>query len=225
MQEDLDLLQFQQRFAGLKVKAEQQLMIEFHKITARNLLKQGKYYSKELQQAYNDMVASFPSETDKYFFITICPYPDVKLTDVKRAIEKITKKTWFKKYIYVIEQRQDQPDKPIEGIHIHIILRREASPLNRPKSDVIKELYSTTQNICGSKQSIDVKELKTQHDLDTRLQYILSIKSTKEKRNRQKIDTIFREQNKLSPYYIEGEWQEDIITIASTRDFTSFIEE
>lgn len=225
MQTDLDLLQFRNRFAGITVKAEQQLMLRYKLGTIQNNLKAGKYYEPQLQQAYNEYIASFPPETDKYYFITICPYPDVKVADVKRATEKIFTKSWFKKYILVIEQRQHQIDKPFDGIHIHIILRREPSPLNRAKSDVIRELYSTTKNICGSKQSIDVKYINTQHELDTRLQYVLAKKSSKEKQLRQIVDTIFREKNNISPYYIEGEWQEDIITIASTRDFTSFIEE
>jgi hypothetical protein len=170
-------------------------------------LSAGTFWFKPLQENHDKaMEIRKQNAKNEYYFITICPYEDVEITDLIKVMDKIIKKKWFKQYIYVYEQRQTEKDKPFYGIHSHIIVKRDTIA----KSDVIREVYNTAKNICGSKQSIDVNLLKTRDELDVRINYLLGDKSTEEKQQRQQIDKILRDNNKLKSYYISGEW-DDII--------------
>jgi hypothetical protein len=186
-----------------KLKIKKQLYKKYFSEVVKKHLSQGLYKGTELQDVYDEARSLRKTKSqDQYYFITICPYEDLELEKVIKVMENIIKKKWFTKYIYVYEQRQDQDDKPFFGIHIHMIVHRETIA----KSDVIREIYNTCKNIVSSQQSIDVKLLNSQHDLDVRLNYILGQKSTPEKRAKQEIDKIFREQNGLQKFYSLGDW-------------------
>lgn len=180
---------------------EDVLRRKFQKLLSESLdidLKEGKCTDKYLQQVYDDLQTKKQQRyAPQYFFITICPYEDVDIESLKKVVEKCVKKKWMTSYIYVYEQRQTEIGLPYFGIHSHMIVKRGTIA----KSDVIREIYNTSKSICGSKQSIDVKLLKNDEDLKVRLNYILGEKSTKEKRQRQEIDKIFRQNNNLLSYY------------------------
>jgi len=210
---ELDLLIFNQRFVGLSQEAERRLYLKYKTRNIIRKLEQGTYFAQQLQDEYNEDKASrLTDEAQQYYFITICPYEDTPISVLTKIMDKVLKKKWITKYIYVYEQRQGQNDKPFTGIHTHIIVKRDGIA----KSDVIREVYNTSKSICGSKQSIDVKLLKTRRDLLVHINYILGTKSTKDKQDKQLIDKIFREKNNLKSYYIAGEWQEDITASLKT---------
>jgi hypothetical protein len=166
-------------------------------------LRNNEFSGTDLQKVYDEAQALRSEDSkDQYYFITICPYEDLELDKFLKVMEKVLKKKWFQRYIYVYEQRQHEIGKQYFGLHTHIIVQRDGIA----KSDVIREIYNTCKTIVGSKQSIDVKLLKTQHDLDVKLNYILGKKATEEKQKKQVIDKKFREDNNLQPFYSLGEW-------------------
>lgn len=166
-------------------------------------LRNNEFAGTDLQKEYDEAMSYRKEESqDQYFFITICPYEDLDFDQFLKVMEKVLKKKWFQRYIYVYEQRQHDSGKQYFGIHTHIILERNGIA----KSDVIREVYNTCKTIVGSKQSIDVKLLKTPHELDVRLNYILGQKSTLEKQKKQVIDKKFRQENNLQQYYSLGNW-------------------
>lgn len=170
-------------------------------------LSQNKYAGTDLQDKYDQVMHNRRvSSSNQYYFITICPYEDIQFKDFKKVVDKVVKKKWFTKYVYVYEQRQSEIDKPFYGIHSHIIVSKGTMK----KSDVIREVYNTCKDVCGSKQSIDVKLLITEEDLDIRLRYILGTKATEDKQKKQEIDKIFRQQNSIEPHYKMGDWKDKI---------------
>lgn len=211
MDAELDKLIFDNRFKGLLVEAEKDLFKMYSRKIIKMQLENGTYYSKELQDTFDryKTLLEQVNKKDEYYFITICPYEDIEIRKFEKVVEKLLKKKWLQKYIYVYEQRQSDPTLPIFGIHLHMIVERDKIA----KSDVIREVFSTCKSICGSKQSIDVKLINTQQELNVKLNYILGQKSTIEKQQRQIVDKLFREQYQIKSYYKEGEWGD--ITVMS----------
>lgn len=197
MTSDNKIKQFDAIFAGLRTEVLQTQYKKYYSEIVRNQLKNNQFGDTQLQAVYNQAMAIRQSEeADQFYFITICPYEDIELQSLIKVMTKVLKKKWLNDYVYVYEQRQDDSDKPIYGIHVHMIVKREAIA----KSDVIREVYNTCKNIVGTKQSIDVKLLH-KHDMWVRLNYILGQKSTEEKQKKQIIDKVWREKNRIEPYY------------------------
>lgn len=197
MTTDKKIQEFDKIFAGLRTEVLQAQYKKYYSEIVRNQLKNNLFADTQLQSVYNQAMALRRSEeADQFYFITICPYPDLELQSLIKVMDKVLKKKWLNDYVYVYEQRQDDDDKPIYGIHVHMIVRRETIA----KSDVIREVYNTSKSIVGSKQSIDVK-LLNKLEMSVRLNYILGQKSSEEKQKRQIIDKVFREKNRIEPYY------------------------
>lgn len=198
MNTDINIEEFNQKFAGIWCEA---LKVKYKKLCGEIIEKQLKdkmYAGTKLQEAYDVVVSCRKQEAqNKYYFITICPYDDIEISSLVKVMDKIIKKRWFTSYVYVYEQRQSEEDKPYHGIHTHIIVEKGTVK----KSEVIREVYNTSKDIVGSKQSIDVKILETDNDLKTRINYIIGQKSTLEKQQKQKIDILFRQKNNLQNYY------------------------
>lgn len=195
-------------FLDTKEEVIKTLYKKYYSEIIKSELKEGICFDKPLQDVYNKaMEIRKQNVKDEYYFITLCPYEQIDINSVIKVVDKIIKKKWMKDYIYVYEQRQSETNKPYYGIHVHFIVKRDVIA----KSDVIREVYNTSKNICGSPQSIDVKLLKNRNDLDVRINYLLGAKSTEEKQDRQKIDKIFRQEYKLNSYYIVGNIWDGII--------------
>lgn len=198
MNSDEELAKFNEQFIGLQSEViKMQYKKYYSEIIGKKLARQ-EFAGTPLQEVYNEAMSLRRSDQEgQFYFITICPYPDTNIKDFIKVMDKVLKKKWIENYVYVYEQRQDDPDGIFYGIHTHMIVQRNGIA----KSDVIREVYNTCKNIVGSKQSIDVKLIKTQHDLDVNINYILGQKSTEEKRKKQIVDKIFREKNSLQSYY------------------------
>jgi hypothetical protein len=181
-----------------------QLFRKYYTDICKAKLKEGLFGNSDLQKVYDEAQALRTEECkDQYYFITICPYEDLEFSKFLKVMDKVLKKKWFQRYIYVYEQRQHEDGKQYFGMHTHIIVQRSGTT---NKSEAIREIFSTCKSIVGSKQSIDVKLLKTQHDLDVRLNYILGKKADPLKQKKQEIDKLFRQDNNLQPFYSLGEW-------------------
>lgn len=201
------------QYDGIYLKVKKELYESYTRKIVKLKLEQGIFEDKELQARFNqykELLSSQSQKDKEYYFITICPYPDLELFKLVNVMEKVLKKKWMKKYLYVYEQRQHESGKPYFGIHTHILVERDGIA----KSDVIREVYNTCKGICGSKQSIDVKLISTLKDLQTRLNYLLGTKATELKQQRQQVDKEFRQANKLSSSYIVGEWDESVMEMS-----------
>lgn len=216
MPSDEEINKFNEIFTGLQSEVLKMMYKKYYSEIVRNSLKQRQYEGTKLQEVYDTVMVLRKEETvGQYYFITICPYEDIKIEEFQKVMEKVLKKKWMKSYLYVYEQRQSEKEKPFTGIHVHMLVKR----IEIAKSDVIREVYNTCKNIVGSKQSIDVKLLKTQQDLDVRINYLLGKKSTEEKQLKQEIDKIFRCQYGLEQYYLQddsGMLEELVHTFFST---------
>lgn len=195
--------------SDVKLDVIKTLTKKYYSEIVKSKLAAQTFFFEPLQEIYNEVIeVRKQNVNDDFYFITICPYEDINISDLTKVLDKIVKKKWFKKYIYVYEQRQDKENTPYYGIHTHMIVKRDGIA----KSDVIREVYNTSKNICGSKQSIDVKLLKTRSELDIKINYILGKKSTEQKQARQVIDKVMRSEYKLKSYYSLGEWRDIIPT-------------
>lgn len=205
MSHDNKIKEFNELFTGLWTEA---LKMKYRKLCAEIIeskLKNKEFAGTKIQDAYDEALSIRKQNAEnKYWFITICPHEDTTISQLIKCMEKVCKKKWFTRYIYVYEQRQSEIGKPYTGIHTHIIVERGIIK----KSDVIREIFNTCKSICGSKQSVDVKELLTAHDLAVRLNYILGQKATEDKQKKQEVDKIFRQENNLQSFYKKGEWEE-----------------
>lgn len=211
-----EINKFNELFIGLQSEVLRITYKKYFSEIVRKKLSLGEYQGTKLQEVYDTVMVQRKSDFScQYYFITICPYDDVRLQDFLKVIEKVLKKKWMQSYVYVIEQRQSDENQPIHGIHCHMIVQR----IDIAKSDVIREVYNTCKKVVGSKQSIDVKLLKTQQELDIRLKYILGKKSDEEKQLKQIVDKKFRCQNGLEPYYLQdnnGALKAQVCTFFST---------
>lgn len=200
-----ELKDFNELFAGIWTDA---LKLKYRKLCGEiieNGLKNNEYAGTKIQEVYDRaLTIRRKNAENQYWFVTVNPHPDTELKQLMKCVDKVLKKKWMTKYIYVYEQRQDEIDKPYHGIHMHMVVEKG----DKKKAEVIREVYNTCKRIVGSKQAVDVKPLENAHDLAVRLNYMLGQKADEEKRKKQVIDKIFRQENNLQSFYKKGEWEE-----------------
>lgn len=125
----------------------------------RNPDELGTKYSELLEEQQDEL----RSNKVTYWLITINPrcYPETTDTAFKHAINKFLAKVWLRSYIGTVEfgKKQIHP-------HFHVLLKK-----NKPKSEVIRETFSTFKDLCGDKASIDVRPIR-EKDHEKTLEYI-----------------------------------------------------
>lgn len=85
-----------------------------------------------------------------YAFITINPFPDVEPIEFEDCVERIVNKKWIRD-IYSYSYERDDKDR----LHVHMIVYRG----NKPKSEIIREIYNVVKDIVGDKACIDVENI------------------------------------------------------------------
>lgn len=134
----------------------------------------------------------------EWYFLTVNPKPDIKLTDFMKTIEKALKKRWINYYIMVIEQRGESEAEIGKGFHTHIIFNKGIKHCK-----VITEMSNTFKKMCDT-SNYHLFNLKSigEEEKKRKVEYILGEKADVEKHLKQQMDIIFRERNKLKSYYI-----------------------
>lgn len=85
-----------------------------------------------------------------YALITINPFPDACREEFEMCVEKIMMKKWIRE-IYSYSYEKDDKDR----LHVHCIVYRGV----KPKSEIIREIYSVVKDIVGDKSCIDVQPI------------------------------------------------------------------
>lgn len=228
------LMKYKHEITKASFRARSKLFEQLYMEKQRLLLSMGRCQEEELQTLYDEVknLRNEFAETIKvedtnadYLFVTINPSPDVTYDQFSNAIDKLLKKKWLQRYIYVIEQRGKTEEEMGIGFHFHMLLDRRG----KPEYDCKREIANTVQYITnvelGRKNSWTKMGPfmceKTMNNLyKNRLTYMLTQKQTINKETgeynykdvKQHIDKIWRIKMQLSPYYIKGQWDlEDIL--------------
>jgi len=142
----------------------------------------------------------------EYMFITISPPSTVSLNESHSVFKKFIKKTNFKEYLYVIEQRGESDDDVGRGIHYHALVRTSYdrfSALRRDTHNTFKNIINLDDEKIRKhiNEIINFKNCRDMTDVKNRIEYMTGIKKPVSKQIRQKYDTIFRNNNNLQSYY------------------------
>lgn len=126
-------------------------------------------------------------------FVTINWKPGVKPEVSLRLLQLILNKKWMPEEYYIShEQRGDTIDTIGTGYHIHILI----VGINKPRSQIHREIYSTVKNYVGTRHHIDVRMIPNSW-LEDKKAYLRGEKWDGDKLEKVKMDKIFRLQHSL----------------------------
>lgn len=178
----------------------------------------------EVEQLKNEYLDKKDNDNAQILFITINPDPNVvgdymPPTEIKKIMQQIVKKKWLQRYLYAIEQRGDTEETQGYRPHIHLMFFRDGK---RP-SHAIREIQRNVQHITDISHD-EIFNVKFCNDDDENvkrlLNYLLGKKKAEIKHAKQDIDKIWREKNKIEPFYQNNflryiqeykEWQDPVI--------------
>lgn len=86
----------------------------------------------------------------RYYLITVNFIPNPPLKEVIKLYFRWKKKKWIKTTYTCLEVRNEK----YEGLHLH---SEVTATKKKPKSEIIRETYSTFKKLLGSKASVDVQ--------------------------------------------------------------------
>jgi len=132
----------------------------------------------------------------KFLFITINYKPNTTLEAISKMTTNIVTKKWVSKYYYTFEQRGKTQETCGEGIHTHIILQN----VDKPMSQIHREIHNTVKNYVGNKLHVDVKQYPTKF-LSEKIDYIKGLKWDEDKLQKVEMDKLFRLKNNLEIFY------------------------
>ncbi len=136
-------------------------------------------------------------EIEKPFcFLTVNPKPSIELPVFLKAVHKAINKKWITYYLMVIEQRVES-EEDIHGFHTHIIFNKGTKYCK-----VVSEMKNTFKDMCdcSKEQLFNLKVMGTE-EKDRKIEYTIGVKADPAKHQKQQIDIIFRQRNKLKSYY------------------------
>jgi len=157
----------------------------------------------ENQLLYEELLKKKDKEHSDIIFITINPRPDVPFDDFKSIMEKISRKKWLQRYLYVFEQRGDTPENAGLKPHAHLILYRDG----KKPSQVIREISNSVKHITNVEHD-EIFNVRFVNEEDQSVKnvfnYVLGTKASVDKHAKQEIDILWREQIGIKKYYSKG---------------------
>lgn len=175
-----------QIYRSAEKKVKERLYMKYIKVNLERQLKDGTYEGDQLLiEAYKH---SCKVDKPSSYLVTV----SLQSVDEVKALMAFNKK-WIdqSKSYYVFEQRGNSEETIGQGPHIHYCLKCKST---KKKSEVIREMASTFK---VSKNYVDVRPITS----DNVNKYLLDIKPTKEKQDKQLYDVIWRERLNLRKYY------------------------
>lgn len=141
----------------------------------------------------------------EWYFLTINPRPDIKLSEFVKTIRKALLKKWITYYIFVIEQRGENEEELGKGFHTHIIFNKGIKHCK-----VVLEMSNTFKKLCDT-SNYHLFNLKNIGDLEKqrKIEYITGTKADPAKHLKQQMDIIFRKKENLKSYYISEDAPEE----------------
>jgi len=164
----------------------------------------GDYYKemKQIEEKNVDLIRERVaiSHNNLYVWVTINPKSDITLEVFKRKMEKLAHRKIFTEAKYVFEQRGTDEQTLGNGMHCHLLARRNLSY----KPFKVKEcIQNTCKGIVGNVKSsnlVNVQNIGEEFAKD-KLEYILGTKTGEGKDQKQKMDPIWRKKNNIAIYY------------------------
>lgn len=157
-------------------------------------------YKQKLLKLLNP---SKPKVDNTFVFLTISPAPDILFPDFLKKFLKFLNTSLFEDYCAVIEQRGNTPDTLGIGFHAHILFKRR-TPLTEglPPTDIKRKLRDIWRKftMVTNPQVFNIQFIPSNYAED-KLNYILSTKTGKGKKQKQDFDILFREKHSLQSHY------------------------
>lgn len=183
---------------------KQDIMKSVIKSTIKTELENNCHPDFYIQQKYNECMER-KRKLKPWFFITICPKPDIKLKNFMTAVASLTQWKPFIKGYYVFEQRGEESSRLGDGFHTHIMLEEyniEYKKLKRRLIDKFKHMVKPDEK--GSYENvINVIRKKPEHARETLQEYMFGIKD-KDKEKKCKMDVLWRQQKHIDKIYSWG---------------------
>ena len=161
-----------------------------------------KLYKMKLLEALNPKA---PAMKNTHVFLTINPAPKITFPDFKKKLLSFLKKNIFADYCGVIEQRGNSPETLGKGFHSHILFKRRTSqdtPKGLPPTNIKRNLKDIWKNYTDvENDSIFNIQFVPHSWAQDKLEYLLSTKKGKGKKEKQDYDLLFRRENDLPSHY------------------------
>lgn len=190
----------QQMDTEIKQKAFKEVLLVKYKSYYNSLIDAGE--ADDLLPILKEMREMEDSKfKSPFMWITINPYKEYK--DYKKFFEiiaKVVKKSWIKKYFYVIEQRGENEDEIGRGFHTHMLVDRGEYRWSHAR----REFASAFNKICDvSNPGCFNFTLCKEKDLSHRMNYMIGRKADPAKWLKQDMDIIYRRTLGLQAEYGE----------------------
>lgn len=157
----------------------------------------------ENQRLLNEVIALKDKEHAEIIFITINPRDDVPFEEFKSCMEKISRKKWLKRFLYVFEQRGTTPDTAGFRPHGHLIVYRDG----KKPSQVIREISNTVKHITNVEHD-EIFNIRFVNEDDENVKrvfnYVLGTKASEDKHEKQEMDIIWRTKIGIKKFYSKG---------------------
>ena len=148
--------------------------------------------SVELYLPLQEYLKASKAEDRHNAFITINWKPGTTPENTHNIITNIITKKWIDEYAITWEQRGEDEDSLGTGYHNHILLIN----LEKPKSQIHREIYSTVKNLVGNKFHVDVRMIPASW-IDDKLEYMKGNKWDPAKAKKAQMDKLFRSKYEL----------------------------
>ena len=156
-----------------------------------------KEYEKKTRMELKEAVAK--EHNNGYVFVTINPNSDCTLQKFETLVDKFAKRNMFKSYRYVFEQRGTTKETAGQGLHAHILLKRN---LDYKPCLVTKNSKNTFKNIAKVENPaiLNIQHIGADFAKD-KDEYMTQVKDDEIKAEKQVIDRYFRDKMNLKHVY------------------------
>lgn len=184
------------KVAGMKRALTNAYDKEFSKLIRTGQLK------FDALDAFKDL--SLP-DISQYMLITVNAHDGCSLMNLRKAVDKYTKRAAIRAAMWCFEQRASTEAEMGKGPHCHLLVEQYF----RSKREFHTQTESTFKNVCDLNNSAKYQILNRRicklADLSKRANYIRGIKKDHDKCIKVEVDKVWRERNHLQPCYYKGD--------------------
>lgn len=155
------------------------------------------------------------NKSNQFYWVTVNPRPDVTLEELKKKVEKFTKKACHRACAYTYEQRASREEEMGHGLHAHILcMLKKPMRTNDVSRDDEKGWFNCFKDICGNSQHLWVTGHDTVKTAKSKMEYMRGNKRKDEdgaKKEKSEVDVVWRKANGLQPMYNAGPESMEVI--------------
>lgn len=133
-----------------KKKDKLKELLEKHEVFLRNDMVNEGLSSYDL---YNHYLKEYTGDSRSNAFVTINWKPGTTPEHTVGLLSNVIGKKWVKKVFWSYEQRGTDEDSMGSGYHNHLLFLN----VDKPKSQIQREIYNTVKNHVGNKFHVDVR--------------------------------------------------------------------